>query len=182
MQALPFADEEVLETLEKNAGTFARISSLIADGMTNKELLDRLMNGIEYDVFDELNVAYKCTCNRERMCEAIRSMGEKQVRKLEDVRHIRELKREDSVYRELCMIKVEAHPEDRTNLASLSEIFRANIIDVGTDSLIIELTGNQGKIDAFLKLLDGYKILELARTGIAGLTRGSENVVWLETE
>jgi acetolactate synthase-1/3 small subunit len=107
---------------------------------------------------------------------------EKQVRKLEDVRHIRELKRDNSVYRELCMIKVEAHPEDRTNLASLSEIFRANIIDVGTDSLIIELTGNQGKIDAFLKLLDGYKILELARTGIAGLTRGSENVVWLETE
>ena len=80
------------------------------------------------------------------------------------------------------MIKVEAHPEDRTNLASLSEIFRANIIDVGKDSLIIELTGNQGKIDAFLNLLDGYKILELARTGIAGLTRGSENVVWLETE
>ena len=107
---------------------------------------------------------------------------EKQVRKLEDVRHIRELKRDNSVYRELCMIKVEAKPEDRTNLASLSDIFRANIIDVGTDSLIIELTGNQGKIDAFLKLLDGYRILELARTGIAGLTRGSDDVVWLETE
>lgn len=102
VQALPFADEEVLETLEKNAGTFARISSLIADGMTNKELLDRLMNGIEYDVFDELIVAYKCTCNRERMCEAIRSMGEKQVRKLLDEQQAEGKARELEICCQFC--------------------------------------------------------------------------------
>lgn len=105
---------------------------------------------------------------------------EKQVRKLVDVRNIKELKRENSVYRELCMIKVEVMPADRPSITSLADIFRANVVDVAPDSLIIEITGNQGKIDAFIRLLDGYKILELARTGIAGLTRGSDDVIWLE--
>ncbi|MCR4764140.1 MAG: acetolactate synthase small subunit [Lachnospiraceae bacterium] len=105
---------------------------------------------------------------------------EKQVAKLVDVRHIRELKPEDSVYRELAMINIRAGAEERTKLVSIVEIFRANIIDVGPESMIIELTGNQGKIEAFLKLLDGYEILELARTGIAGLGRGVEHVVYLD--
>ena len=104
---------------------------------------------------------------------------EKQVRKLVDVKHVRELKKENSVYRELCMIKIEVKPSDRPNVTSLADIFRANIIDVAADSLIIEITGNQGKVDAFIGLLDGYKILEIARTGIAGLVRGSDEVVWL---
>ena len=159
--------------MDNTSGALSRISGLFSRRGYN---IESITAGTTAD--PNLTRVTIVTSSDDQILEQI----EKQVRKLEDVRHIRELKREDSVYRELCMIKVEAHPEDRTNLASLSEIFRANIIDVGTDSLIIELTGNQGKIDAFLKLLDGYKILELARTGIAGLTRGSENVVWLETE
>ncbi len=105
---------------------------------------------------------------------------EKQVRKLVDVRDIKELKPEMSVYRELCMIKVEVAPADRPSVTSLAEIFRANVVDVAPDSLIIEITGNQGKIDAFIRLLDGFRILELARTGIAGLTRGSKDVIWID--
>lgn len=105
---------------------------------------------------------------------------EKQVEKLVDVRNIRELKPENSVYRELALIKVEVSAEGRPALVSLVDIFRANVIDVASDSLMIEITGNQGKVDAFLRLLDGYKILELARTGIAGLTRGSDEVIWLD--
>ena len=61
----------------------------------------------------------------------------------------------------------------------MADIFRAKIIDVASDSLIVELTGNQAKIDAFINLLEGYEILELARTGIAGLGRGTENVTYL---
>lgn len=105
---------------------------------------------------------------------------EKQLRKLVDVRSIKELNPENSVYRELLMIKVETAPEQRAGVISVADIFRAKIIDVSPDSLIIELTGNQAKIDAFIGLLDGYKILELARTGIAGLTRGADDVIWLE--
>lgn len=104
---------------------------------------------------------------------------EKQVAKLIDVRDIKELKPESSVYRELALIKVKTNSEQRQGVIAVSDIFRAKIIDVAADSLIIELTGNQDKIDAFLDLLDGYEILEIARTGIAGLGRGTENVTYL---
>ncbi len=105
---------------------------------------------------------------------------ERQVAKLVDVRNIKVLEPKDSVYRELCLIKVEVTEASREGLISVSNIFRANIIDVSSDSLIIEITGGQSKIEAFLGLLNGYKILELARTGITGLSRGSKDVVWLD--
>lgn len=104
---------------------------------------------------------------------------EKQVAKLVDVRDIRELAPESSVYRELALIKVRTSSEQRQGVISMADIFRANIIDVAPDSLIVELTGDQAKIDAFISLLEGYEILELARTGIAGLGRGTDRVVYL---
>ena len=96
---------------------------------------------------------------------------EKQVSKLVDVRDIRELTAEDSVFRELALIKVKASAQDRQGIIAVANVFRANIIDVGSENLIIEMTGSQSKIEAFLKLLDRYEILELARTGVAGLFR-----------
>ena len=104
---------------------------------------------------------------------------EKQVAKLEDVRDIKELKPESSVYRELALIKVRVSASARQGVIEVANIFRANIIDVAQEGLIIEMTGNQDKIDAFIKLLDGYEILELARPGIAGLRRGTEDIVYL---
>mgnify|MGYP000796648054 FL=1 len=102
---------------------------------------------------------------------------EKQVAKLVDVRDIKELKPESSVYRELAMIKVRADASQRQGVIAMADIFRAKVIDVASDSLMVELTGNQEKIDAFLKLLDGFEILELARTGITSLARGEESFI-----
>ena len=104
----------------------------------------------------------------------------KQVSKLVDARDIRELRPEDSVYRELALIKVRADATLRDSVISLTNIFRCNIVDVAKESLMIEITGNTNKIDAFLTMLDGYEILELARTGVAGLGRGIDKVVYLE--
>lgn len=111
--------------------------------------------------------------------ELILSQIEKQVRKLEDVREIKLLNDEESVYRELIMVKVRANAEQRAEVISVTDIFRAKIVDVEKESLTIELTGDQSKLEAFLKLLDGYEILELARTGITGLSRGSKNITYL---
>ncbi len=105
---------------------------------------------------------------------------EKQVAKLIDVRDIKVLASDKSVYRELALIKVKAVASNRQGVISLAELFRANIIDVGPENLIIELTGDQDKVNAFLNLLDGYEILELARTGITGLGRGTDNVTYLD--
>ncbi len=112
--------------------------------------------------------------------ELILAQIEKQVRKLEDIIEIKVLDPEESVYRELMMIKVKADATQRAEIVSIADIFRAKIVDVGSDSLIVELTGNQSKLRAFLQLLDGYEILELARTGITGLSRGSDNVTMLD--
>ena len=112
--------------------------------------------------------------------ELILSQIEKQVRKLEDVIEIKVLKPEESVYRELIMIKVRANASERSEIISVADIFRAKIVDVENDSLIIELTGNQSKLEAFLNLLDGYEILELARTGLTGLLRGSKDVTYID--
>lgn len=101
---------------------------------------------------------------------------QKQLAKLEDVIDIKELKEGDSVCRELIMVKVLANDNTRQAIISVADIFRAKIVDVQKDALIIELTGNQAKVDAFLNLLEGYEILELARTGITGLSRGIADV------
>ena len=102
---------------------------------------------------------------------------EKQLGKLVDVCDIRELKPENSVYRELALIKIKVLPKDRADISSLADVFGADIIDVSKEGMIVEMTGKQSKIDAFLELLDGYEILELARTGIAGLRRGTDDIV-----
>lgn len=103
----------------------------------------------------------------------------KQLAKLIDVVDIKTLKEGESVTRELILIKVRAEAKERQDIVSVAGIFRANIVDVGADSLTIEMTGNQSKIEAFIDLLKDYEILELARTGITGLSRGADDVRYL---
>ena len=105
---------------------------------------------------------------------------EKHGAKLVDVRDIKVLEPDSSVYRELVLIKIRVDKNERRNVISIIDGFRAKIIDFAQESLIIELTGNSGKVDAFLNMLDGYEILELARTGITGLGRGMDNVTYLD--
>ena len=78
------------------------------------------------------------------------------------------------------MIKVKTSEKERQGVIAIADIFRAKIIDVAPESLMIELTGTQDKVGAFINLLESYEILELARTGITGLGRGIENVTYLE--
>ncbi|PXV95374.1 acetolactate synthase small subunit [Lachnotalea glycerini] len=111
--------------------------------------------------------------------EPILEQIEKQLRKLEDVLDIKKLEDVESVCRELVLVKVKADAKQRQAVISIADIFRAKIVDVATESLVIELTGNQSKLEAFIKLLDSYEILELARTGITGLSRGCDDVTYL---
>ena len=80
------------------------------------------------------------------------------------------------------MVKVRANKAERAEIISVADIFRAKIVDVEKDSLMVELTGTKSKLEAFLNLLEGYEILELARTGITGLTRGIKNVTLIDQE
>lgn len=112
--------------------------------------------------------------------ESVLEQIEKQLVKLEDVITIKVLQPGMSVQRELILVKIRVTAEQRQDVVSVTDIFQGTVVDVSKDSMIIELVGKQGKLDAFLSLLDGYEILELARTGLTGLTRGSDDVTILD--
>ena len=99
---------------------------------------------------------------------------------MEDVRDIKVLEDGSSVTRELILVKIRALDTQRQAIVNVADIFHGKIVSVTTDSMIVELTGTQSKLDAFMDLLGGYEILELARTGLTGLTRGSADVVYLD--
>lgn len=102
---------------------------------------------------------------------------EKQLAKLEDVVDVKMLEDGSSVCRELILVKIRATAADRAEILSTANIFRGKVVDVTNDSVVIELTGGQNKLDAFLNLVSGYEILELGRTGITGLRRGSKDIM-----
>ncbi len=95
-----------------------------------------------------------------------------QLGKLIDVIKIVNLSKAPSIERELVMIKVKATKENRADLVSVVDIFRAQIVDVTSENIVIELTGSQGKIDAICEVLSDYEIVEIARTGAIALSRG----------
>lgn len=96
-----------------------------------------------------------------------------QLRKLQPVISVQQLSSDQSVYRELLLIKVKAETRDkRDEVIQISNIFRANIIDVSRSALTVSITGDTDKTDALLRLLDEFGILEMVRTGIVALERG----------
>ena len=84
VQLLPFADPAVVDQLEKNAASLTNISKQFEKGLSNEEIAAIALDGIEYDLFDEIDVGYKCTCSRERMAAALHSVGKKELRRMLD--------------------------------------------------------------------------------------------------
>ncbi len=159
--------------VDNNPGVLSRISGLFS---RRGYSIDSITAGVTADPrFTRITIVASGD-------ELILSQIEKQVQKLEDVIEIKVLDPEDSVYRELIMVKIRADRAERAEIISVADIFRAKIVDVEKESLIVELTGTQSKLDAFLNLLEGYEILELARTGITGLNRGIKNVTLIDQE
>lgn len=108
--------------------------------------------------------------------EIILTQIENQLRKLEDVRDIKVLHPGNSVMREIVLIKLHANKEKRAEIIPLAEIFKTKIVDVGPDYMTVELVGTLSKVEAFIELMQDYEILELARTGVTGLSRGTDDV------
>ena len=159
--------------VDNNAGVLSRIAGLFS---RRGYSIDSITAGVTADPrFTRITIVASGD-------ELILSQIEKQVRKLEDVIEIKVLDPADSVYRELIMVKIRADRKERAEIISVADIFRAKIVDVEQESLIVELTGTQSKLDAFLNLLEGYEILELARTGITGLNRGIKDVTLIDQE
>ena len=143
--------------VDNNPGVLARVAALFSRRGYN---IDSITAGITNDPkYTRITVAVS---GDNQILEQIRN----QIAKLVEVRKIVELENSHSVCRELVLVKVMADKKE------IADIFRAKVVDVAANSLMIELTGNQNKLDAFLNLMADFEVLEMVRTGITGLGRG----------
>lgn len=150
--------------VDNTAGVLSRVSGLFSRRGYNIDSLT--VSETENPAYSRMTVAAN---GDEQILEQIK----KQLAKLEDVREIKELKDDESVCRELILVKIMAGQNDRQAIIAVADIFRAKIVDVAMESMMVELTGNRTKLEGFIKLLDGFEIKEMVRTGITGLTRGA---------
>ena len=100
----------------------------------------------------------------------------RQMDKLEDVKKIGCANELDCVYRELLLAKVAATAEIRSQITLINEIYKAKVVDLSIDTMILELTGDPEKLDAFLKVIEPFGILEMSRTGTTVLARGKHTL------
>lgn len=110
------------------------------------------------------------TTGDERTLEQIT----KQLYKLIDVIKVVDLSNRPMVDRELALIKVNAEASERSEILSVVDTFRASIVDIGTNTMIVQVVGDPAKVDAMIELLKPYQIREISRTGITAMTRGSQ--------
>ena len=146
-----------------HAGVLARVSSLFARKGFN---------------IDSLTVSATNEANVSRI--TITTMGDKnvlsqilsQTAKLYEVRQVVALDAESSIQRELLLVKIAADEDMRHVLREAADIYKASVVDLSVDSMVVELTGKPSKIDGFLAVIGQYDILEMCRTGVTAMQRG----------
>ena len=149
--------------VSNNAGVLTRISGLISRRGYNIESLsvckteDENLSRMTISLFGD-----------EKQITALKHQLLKQI----EVNGVTELEENDSILRELLLIKLEVSAEKRSEIIEISSIFKAKTIDLSQNAMVLELTGNPRKIDAFIDVLRPYEIIELARSGTSALHRG----------
>jgi acetolactate synthase-1/3 small subunit len=155
----------VLSALVQNQpGVLAHVSGMFASRGFN---IDSLAVGETED--PHLSRITVVVMGDDRLLEQIR----KQLEKIVTVVKVLDISREDFVERDLMLIKIEATPDQRAEIKALVEIYRGRIVDIGPEQLMIEISGQEKKIEAFIEAVRPYGIRELARTGRIALVRGS---------
>lgn len=161
-------EKHVLSALVRNSsGVLSRVSGLFSRRGYN---IDSFTAGITDDPsFSRMTITLTTDDDGVEQVK-------KQFEKLEDVIRVISFKANECVYRELVLIKVRANAENRAAINEIVSIFRSKIIDLSPDTLTIELTGDEEKITALIKLMEEYGIEELVRTGVTALQRGGKTI------
>ena len=151
--------------VENHAGVLSRVSGLFSRRGYN---------------IDSLTVGETFNPEQSRMTIVVRGdeyileQIEKQLSKLVEVISIKHCDLSETVVREMALIKVNASAMNRVGVIETANIFRAHIVDVGINSVIVEATGSEEKIESLIRLLEPYGILEYVKTGLTAMDRGSE--------
>ena len=150
--------------VENRPGVLTRISGLISRRAFNIE-------SIAAGYTEDKDMTRITIVVKENDAMRVEQLVE-QLAKLVDVIRIVDLTEMDYLERELVMIKVKAIAEKRSDIVDIVNIFRANIVDVNRETMVIELSGGQNKIDALCEVLKDYGIIEIVRTGKVVISRG----------
>ncbi|MEW6183009.1 MAG: acetolactate synthase small subunit [Bacillota bacterium] len=153
--------------VENNPGVLARVAGLfsrrgfnidsLAVGRTENPVVSRMTIVVEGD---------------DRVLEQVI----KQLRKLVEVLKVQDVTKEEHVDRELALLKVSADPSRRAEVIQIVEIFRAHIVDIGRKTMIVEVTGDEGKVNALENALKPFGVKELVRTGKVAMLRGTKDI------
>ena len=149
--------------VENKPGVLVRIAGLFSRRGFNIESL--AVGPTEHEEISRMTIVVDC---EEHPLEQVT----KQLNKLINVIKIIEQDEDNSVARELALIKVRADAGTRSQVIEAVNLFRAKVIDVSPESLTIEATGDRGKLEALLKVLEPFGIREIAKSGVVSLTRG----------
>jgi acetolactate synthase-1/3 small subunit len=158
----------LIAEVEDHPGVLNRVASLfrkrgfniesLAVGHSHKPGISRMTIVVDEDARDAAQVLKQL----DKLIEVIRALDVTDDRK---------------VAREMALIKVELPPEKRVEVLDIANIYRAHVVDVSPDSVILEVTGEEDKIDALVEILKPYGILELSRTGMVAMVRGRNGIV-----
>lgn len=157
-------DQYVISVLVSNiAGVLSRVSGMFTRRGFN---IDSLTVGeTESNGFSRITIAFHGS-------NEMKNQIYQQLKKLHDVKEVEVLDKNDTVIRELLLIKVKNTPETRQDIMTAVEIFRSKIVDYNATALVCEITGETSKIDAFIDILKPFGIMEMCRTGIVAIERG----------
>jgi len=161
---LPDTKHTLVALVEDKPGVLNRVASLFRRRAFNIQSL--AVGHSEQPGLSRMTVVVS---GDSAMVEQVR----KQLDKLINVIRVSDITEEDIVARELALIKVKATASTRSEIIQLVDIFRANIVDVASDSLTVEVTGDEDKVESLIELLRGFGIKEVTKTGRVALTRGS---------
>jgi acetolactate synthase-1/3 small subunit len=153
--------------VENKAGVLSRVASLFSRRGYN---IDSLAVGVTED--PEISRMTIVVRGDDHVLEQVT----KQLNKLVDVIKVSDIGGDDTVERELALIKVSSDVDTRAEIIQIANIFRARIVDVAPKSMTVEVTGDEGKVDAIEKLLRQFGIKEMVRTGKIALVRGPKKV------
>lgn len=157
---------KVAVLVENNPGVLAKVSNLFSRRGYNIDSL--VVSDTEDKTISRMTIVVD---GDEKTIEQVT----KQLHKLVDVIKVNDLTNDDTVCRQLLLVRVAADRETRGEIIQLMDIFRARIIDIGRRSLIIEATGDESKIDAVLKSLQPFGIQEIVKTGISAMVRSPKD-------
>lgn len=157
-----------IAVLVKNQfGVLNRVTSMFRRRQFNINSLT--VSETETEEFSRITITYD---GEEEMHHQIKN----QLYKLPDVCKVKQLKDDASVNCELMLIKVENSPEHRDDILAAAQAFKAETVDYTHNSVILRITGDSKRIDAFIALMRDYSILEICRTGVVSLSRGSSTI------